>query len=311
MGFMITLKKKGEELYLKFPWKVGIVLFMAFPETTKGENVEDAIKHIASDPFFDLIEIPPYKEEVLKQIVNLAHEEGLDVALALQPEILSKGLDIASLEENKRANALKVLKDMIELAHRVSISSVALCTSKDPGPENREKALSLLRESLKELCKIAANHNIKLILEVFDRDYDRKLLLGPTREAIDVIRDVREEYENIGLLWDLSHAPMLNETPQILKECADILYHIHIGCAKKVDEGFKDTHPGFYVAGAVNGVEEVAELLQVLHEIGYRGAVSFEVKPEEGQSSLEVVNCAKGVLLHAASLAFKRIASLK
>jgi hypothetical protein len=62
-----------------------------------------------------------------------------------------------------------------------------------------------------------------------------------------------------------------------------------------------DWHPGFYRPGAVNGVEEVRELLRVLLELGYRGAIGFEVKPEEGQHWLEPVMSAKGVLYTAFS----------
>ena len=311
MGFMIALKTKGHEVYLNFPWKVGIVLFMAFPEITKGENLDSVIQYMASDTFFDLIEIPPYEESKFLELVNSAREAGLAVALALQPEILGKQLDIASLDETQRRKAIDIIKERIVLAHKAELSTVAICTGKDPGISERKKALDVLKNSLKELCSFAMEYNILILLEMFDRDYDKKLLLGPFEEAASVVKSVHEDYTNIKLLWDLSHAPMLNETPDVLKKAPELIGHIHIGCAKRVNNEFKDTHPGFYVAGSVNGVEDVAKLLQVLHDIGYKGAVSFEVKPEEGQSSYEVVNSAKGVLMHAASLAFKSILNLK
>ena len=311
MGFMVALKTKGHEVYLNFPWKVGIVLFMAFPETARGENLDSVIQYMASDTFFDLIEIPPYEESKFLELVNSAREAGLAVALALQPEILGKQLDIASLDETQRRKAVDVIKERIVLAHKAELSTVAICTGRDPGTSERKKALDVLKNSLKELCSFALKHNVSILLEMFDRDYDRKLLLGPFEEAVSVVKSVHEDYTNIKLLWDLSHAPMLNETPDVLRKAPELIGHIHIGCAKRVNNGFKDTHPGFYVAGSVNVVEDVAKLLQVLHDIGYRGAVSFEVKPEEGQSSYEIVNSAKGVLMHAASLAFKSVLNLK
>jgi sugar phosphate isomerase/epimerase len=98
----------------------------------------------------------------------------------------------------------------------------------------------------------------------------------------------------------LSHAPLLNEKPSDLSAARECLLHVHIGCAKRLPDGrLVDAHPGFYRPGAVNGVEEVAELLKVLLDIGYRGAVSFEVKPEEGQGWREPVEAAKSVLYTA------------
>ncbi|RLI24366.1 hypothetical protein DRO57_06945, partial [Candidatus Bathyarchaeota archaeon] len=97
--------------------------------------------------------------------------------------------------------------------------------------------------------------------------------------------------------------------PSVLEEVNDVLVHIHIGCAKKVDDGFLDSHPGFYTPGAVNGIDEVAELLKTLYRIGYTGAVSFEVKPEPTQTSLEIVNTAKGVLVTAYYKALESILS--
>ena len=93
---------------------------------------------------------------------------------------------------------------------------------------------------------------------------------------------------------------MLGERPDDLRRAAPYLAHIHVGCTKRMPSGeLRDWHPGFYRPGALNGVEEVMELIRVLNEVGYEYAVGFEVKPEEGQEWLEVVNAAKGVLYTA------------
>ncbi len=97
----------------------------------------------------------------------------------------------------------------------------------------------------------------------------------------------------------MSHAPLLKEQPSVLEEYKELISHVHIGCAKMADGQPKDWHPGFYRKGSVNSLDEVVELLEVLDVIDYKGAVSFEVKPENGQEGLEVVNAAKGVLYSA------------
>jgi sugar phosphate isomerase/epimerase len=100
-------------------------------------------------------------------------------------------------------------------------------------------------------------------------------------------------------MWDLSHAPMLGESPEDLRRAKGFLAHIHVGCSKKTDGTYVDSHPGFYVKGAVNSEDDVARLLQVLLEINYDGMIGFEVKPEPQQTSEEIVNTAKGVLTSA------------
>ena len=92
---------------------------------------------------------------------------------------------------------------------------------------------------------------------------------------------------------------MLNEKPQVLEKAKDALMHVHVGCAKQTESGMVDTHPVFYSKGAVNAVEEVAELIKTLLSIGYGRMVSFEVRPEEGQTSEAAIACSKAMLMTA------------
>ncbi|RLG85090.1 MAG: hypothetical protein DRO18_06320, partial [Thermoprotei archaeon] len=153
--------------------------------------------------------------------------------------------------------------------------------------------------TLSSLAERASKYDLPVYVETFDYQWDKKRLLGPIDFSAKVIEKVRESFKNVYLMRDLSHGPLLNEKPEDLKSYADLIGHIHIGCAKKVNDKLYDWHPGFYRPGAINNEYDVAKLLSVLHDIKYRGAVSFEVKPEEGQNPLEVVSAAKAVLLRA------------
>lgn len=187
----------------------------------------------------------------------------------------------------------------MDLAAERGVKKVAFCSGPDPGLGKRKEATQALIKSLKEITGYAKEKGVYIILETFDRNWDKKQLIGPIGEAVEVAKAVREEYDNFGLMWDLSHAPMLGEKPQDLYIAKDYLAHVHIGCAKETAEGLKDWHPGFYRPGAVNGIEEVKDFIAFLADIGYKGAVGFEVKPEEGQYWPEVVQAAKGVLYTA------------
>ena len=295
----VYCKAGNLELLAKAPWKIGIVAFMAFPSTLKGVDVIEATEALLKDGFFDMIEHHIIPIEVLRKVANMAEEAGVELAGALQPTILIQKFNINSLDEGERMRAVKRLKEEIDVAHSVGINKVALCSGPDPGSQKREQAMKALRASLLEICEHAKSYGITVYLENFDREYDKKLLLGPTLETYKLIKELGEETTNLKLLWDLSHAPLLHEKPQILKNVKNVLGHVHIGCAERTSEGLKDYHPGFYTPNAVNDVNDVIELLKVLLEIRYEGGISFEVKPKEQENSLQVINTAKGVLYTA------------
>jgi len=297
--FSIFIRKAGKEILRPFPWKVGIVGFMAFPDTLKYKGILNAFKNLAYDPFFDLIEFHEIPDEDWEKVRPILEKTGVKISLALQPDVLIGKYNPNDLNEDGRKKAVELFKRRIEKADERGINTVALCTGPYPGKEKAEESIKALEKTMRELLDFADTFNMDIVLESFDRKYDKKLLFGPLNEIAEFVRKLRENYENIGILWDLSHAPMLNETPRNLYDVKDILMHIHIGCTKETDEGYKDWHPGFYRPGAINGVNEVKELLKVLKKINYKGAISFEVKPEENQLPLEVVNSAKGVLYTA------------
>jgi sugar phosphate isomerase/epimerase len=296
--FSIDFRSNGLHLSVEFPWKVGIVSFMAFPSMTKGpEELYESARVIADDPFFDSIEIPLVQDSYWDRLNKML--EGKEVARGCQPDLLTKKLDLNSFEESRRLEAVSYIKRQVEECSRRGLKKLAICSGPDPGKERREEAKKLLVKSLKEICSHASSMNVRILLETFDRDWDKKLLIGPLNEAIDVLETVRREEKNIGLMWDLSHAPLLKEKPDDLRGAAKVLEHIHIGCAKQLDDKMLDSHPVFYTKGAINTAHDVAALLQTLFEIRYGGIVAFEVKPEEQQTSQQVLDTSKGTLMSA------------
>jgi sugar phosphate isomerase/epimerase len=300
----VQARVKGVEAAVKLPWRVSIVGFMANPRVLQGdpEAVRETFRALTSDSYFDIIEVQPLPEEAWSIAKSIADQRGVEIALGLQPYVLTRGVNPSALDEDVRRKSVATILEEVRKARERGVTKVAFCSGPDPGPADRGAAMDALVKSLKEVSAAAQKLGVTVILETFDRDWDRKQLIGPIAEAVKVAEQVREEYGNFGLLWDLSHGPLLNESPSVLKAAKDYLVHVHIGCAKRLPDGrLVDWHPGFYRPGAVNGVEEVKELLRVLLELGYRGTIGFEVKPEEGQHWLEPVMSAKGVLYTAFS----------
>ena len=117
--------------------------------------------------------------------------------------------------------------------------------------------------------------------------------------------------ENFGLLVDLSHAPLLGEAPrEALLPVKPYLVHAHVGNCFTADTdspAYGDQHPRFSYPGSPNGVNELAEFLRALFEIGYlaegkQPVVSFEVKPLPGESSEVVLADAKRTMNQAWAL---------
>jgi len=300
--FYTHSQKDSIDIIVKFPYKIGIVTFMVFPELLKSdEGAADKIRLLAKDPFFDLLEVAPMSnaEWIKLQDYLKGLNRKIDFALGLQPEILVRKYNPSAVNEDERKKAEEVLVKWVDIACARDMCGVALCSGPVVPETQRGKAVESFIKTVSAMAEKASKCNIPIYIETFDVIWDKKRLLGNLEFAAKVIDEIKSSYPNVYLLWDLSHGPLLGEKPEDLKSYARYLGHIHIGCSKKVGEKLYDWHPGFYRPGAINDEHDVARLLRVLLDIGYRGAVSFEVKPEEGQLPMEVVYTAKSVLERA------------
>ncbi len=288
--------------------KLGIVHFMAFPDTIKGEGaISETVQKIADDGFFDVIEITWIKDEKTRQEVrDFLRNKEMVVGFGVQPPLLINKLNLNSADEHERRRAIDQVKACIDQAIFMGAKGAGVLSGPDPGGRKRDEEKKLLIDSLKEICAYsqASTKDLLILLENFDRDIDKKCLIGPTEEAAEIAEEIRRDFANFGLMIDLSHLPLLKEEADFaVRKASPYLKHIHIGnCVMKDSKhpAYGDQHPAFGVEGGENGVSELTEFLKVLKEVGYirRGAtniVSFEVKPYGNQTSEEVINISKEV----------------
>ena len=284
------------------PWqafcKLGIVHFMIYPQVMRGEGpIVETARKIAEDPFFSVLEIAPVKDTaVLAELKQLAASAHMDIGFGAQPGLLINKLNLADLNEDGRRKAVANVKNSIDQAYLVGARILALLDGPNsyPGPEKAGAAKDQIVKSLGELCQYAqekaTDYTLWISVENFDRDIEKNSLLGPTAEAAEVVARVKQSHENIGLTVDLSHLPLLHETPmQALSAAASNLIHIHVGNAimEKGREGYGDQHPGFGVPGSENDVPDLVAYLKALFAIGYFSkkvptpmpVVTFECKP--------------------------------
>lgn len=298
--------------------KIGIIHPMAFPSTIKGEGpVLETITKIANDEFFDAIEIrrvPIADGNLRDEVKKILITSGITVVLAGQPPLLIGKLNLNSEDEVERKKAIDDVKLSVDEAEFFRAKRVVILSGPNTDEGKREKAKSVLVESLIEICKYAKEKNIEIALETFDFNIDKKCLIGSTKEAVEIAKKVKKTSSNFGLAIDLSHLPLLNEKSiDTLILAKDYLTHVHVGnciLKDKSHAAYGDNHPRFGINGGENDIAELSEFLRALFKIGYLknkpiespNIVSFEVKPVLDESSESVIANAKRAWQKAWSL---------
>jgi sugar phosphate isomerase/epimerase len=287
--------------------KVGIIHFMAYPQTMKGEGpILETLKKIAVDDYFDVVEITRIKDPAVRaearRLLDTAH---MTIAYGAQPRLLTTGMNINDIQEDARQAALANLKDGIDEAYEMGAVGFAFLSGRYD-ETRKEEAFDALVRSTKELCAYTKTKgDMKVVHEVFDYDIDKKSLVGPAEIARRYAEEVTKEFDNFGLMVDLSHLPLIRETPEeAILPIKEYLVHAHIGNCVVKDPSmacYGDLHPRFGFPGGENDVEQVTEFLKVLLDIGFLNGkqppiLSFEVKPFGDEDPDLVIASAKRVL---------------
>jgi sugar phosphate isomerase/epimerase len=285
--------------------KVGIVQLMAYPEMDTVES----IRKIAEDAFFGAIEIASVPEEIKEEVMSILGASHLVIGYVGQTLLLNNKLDLNSMVPQQREAAVAIIKSGIDEAYLLGAKKLAVLSGPAPTKDKYGQAKELLADSLSQICSYAQSKgDLGITMETFDREVDKKCLIGPTAEAVQIAKEVKRYHTNFGLMLDLSHLPLLKETPDYaVKMAKDHLTHVHVGSCILKDKkhpAYGDKHPPFGLAVGANDVEEVRQLLKALMDIGYIGegkqnVVAFEVKPLAGQSPDVVVANAKRTLMEA------------
>jgi sugar phosphate isomerase/epimerase len=290
--------------------RVGLVHFMAFPTTIKGEGpIYETIKKVALDEYFTAIEITTIKDkderQRVKQMLETSH---MSYTYGAQPRLLTTGLNINDLNEEGRQKALANLKEGIDEAYEIGASAFAFLSGKYE-EATKEESYQALIKSTDEICSyVKSKGNMRVALEVFDYDVDKKSLVGPADLALRYAKEIRQKHDHFGLMVDLSHIPLIHETiEESLLPVKDYIIHAHIGnCVVKSADmpGYGDVHPRFGFPGGENDVEQVVDYLRVLLDIGFLNdrkppIVSFEIKPFGDEDPDVVIANAKRTLNEA------------
>lgn len=287
--------------------KVGTILHVSYKELGGGEGpILERLKKIVTDPFFEAVEVAQMKDAgVRKAATEMIARGHMVTAYGGQGRMLGAGLNINDLCEAGRQKALASLKEGIDEAYEIHAADFAFLAGRYE-EETKEASFQALLASTRELCAYAAQKgNMPVLCEVFDYDIAKRSLVGPVELVRRYAKTICGEYENFGLMVDLSHIPMLHKTlEENLLPVRDYIRHAHMGntVIKNPDcPAYGDEHPRFGFPDSENDVEELAAYLRLLLKIGFlnekdRPIVSFEVKPFEDEDPDVVLAGAKRTL---------------
>lgn len=270
---------------------VGIVLPKLFSGIADDKNrFFEGLMTILTDPFFTTVEVSyTPEEEIVEMTRDYTRLAGAQVVFNGGDAVRRLGMDLSSLDEEKRVASVESGKRLIDQCYQEKARIMHVVTGKYTGEEEKDAMLAAFEKSLAELCAYAVEageqeeYVLTVSVETGDRYYDRHYLLGPTNEAVAIVRRVKEKYENVGILLDQSHFPVMREDPhKALWQARDYLSHVHIGNSYVKDMEkpyFGDKHLPFGVPDSEVGVEELARFLTTLREIGFFDRTSVTRKP--------------------------------
>ncbi len=277
----------------------GVVHALAFPECRLGGGpVIETLTQIVNDADFGAVEIAPVRDPAVRDRAReLLSWSGLQVVYLPILPMLFDGIEIASEDANRRAVARQRLHSLIDEAVAFDATMAMIGTPPDPGPDARPSVIERLVEDIQDLCNYAdarsTTRRLHITLEPFDRNVEKKRVIGPTVEAAALADAV--DRDNFGLTVDLSHLPLLVETAEhAIGAAGRHLIHAHIGNCVVDDPAcpfFGDFHPRFGHPLGRNGETEVVEYLRQLDahkfwnnarsRLGSTPIVSMEVKPNQ------------------------------
>lgn len=270
--------------------KVGTILHVSYKELGSGEGpILEQLKKIVTDPYFEVVEVAQMKDAAVRrraaEMIACAH---METCYGGQGRMLGAGLNINDLDEAGRRRAVESLKEGIDEAYEINALDFAFLAGHYEDV-TREDSFQALLKSTGELCAYAKEKgDMPVLCEVFDYDIAKKSLIGPVDQVKRYAETICAEYDNFGLMVDLSHIPMLHESvEESLLPIRKHIRHAHMGnTVIKSPElaAYGDEHPRFGFPNGENDVQQLADYLRLLLEIGFlneknRPVVSFEVKP--------------------------------
>ena len=299
-------------------FKLGINHHLLFPAVTEDWDLhERTLKQLAQMEVFEVLDLLlPLEAERLRREVDIIRASRKEVVYNTPLLGLEPGLDPHSTNSEVHERTVQRALAHLEAAHRAGARKMNIASGPDPGPSERPAAKAGFVQFLCELGREAAERQILVLIEPFDRSIGKNLLIGPTAEAAGIVERVQQEgVENVGLMLDMGHVPLLEEDiHEAFRISAPYLHHTHLGSCAKRDpdsEFYGDKHPPLGLPEGECDVPEVVEFFEAAFAVeylrpGHRATVTLEMQPYPGLSAEESIDIWLEKLDQAWSLYWKQ-----
>lgn len=276
---------------------LGVVHPQLYPQVMAGEGpIVETAASIAADSTLKVIEVGHVRDETTRaRLKLLLASAGLRVVYNAQPQQARHEWNLNAEDQSARAEAVAGLRGLMDEAHFLGARLFVVASGPDSAPDKRAVARSWLVESLQRLCDEGGKLGLAVSLENADRDVERKRLIGPTAEAVDVAKAVKRD--NFGLTLDLAHLVLLKEDPaDAVSTARNFALHAQVAnCILAENHPARgDQHPAFGMEGSLVDAEKIAAFLRALDKYGFwkkpqGGFLTVEVRPREEEYSAVVL----------------------
>ncbi len=257
------------------------------------------LRPLLAHPLFQIVDLFVADDETIrKKEITLIKKSDKEIIYnaPLPTKRYGSGLRVDSETER----IFYHLKQHANLAIQIKASKLVIPSSPDC-QKKREEAKKIFAHLLYDLARyVSDNSEMKIVLEPSDRDIDKKCLLGPIEDSVEVLRRVREkDVKNLGLMVDMAHLPLLGESFEYtIKTSGNLLWHVHIGNCILQDKNhawYGDKHPPIGFPGGEHRIEELTHFLQLLLEYDYlkkteKNSVSLEVRSFPNKTAQETIS---------------------
>ncbi|MCX7942185.1 MAG: sugar phosphate isomerase/epimerase [Dictyoglomaceae bacterium] len=245
--------------------------------TFKGDLIE-GIK-IAKKLGYSAVELAVRDPKIIdyEEILRILKEENMIIsAIGTGRAFTEEGLFLSSFDKEIREKAIKRIKEDIDLAGKFnSFVIIGLIRGK---PEDKEKALRILKESIIECGEYAKMKGVKILIEPINSS--ETTILNKFLETYNFIDELG--LDNLGILADTYH---INKEEKSIYDSftnyKDKIWYVHVS----------DDNRGIPGTGNLN----FSEVFKALKDINYDGYISLECVSnltieETGKRNLEFLN---------------------
>ncbi len=268
--------------------------------------IADAITQIVDEGFYGGVEIPRISDPPERsRISHVIQENDLILLQWLTLWLSTTEFSLSSLDESLRRRTVQQIKEQMEFAAECSVQTIGVASGTDPGPDLRGEATNAFFDSLCELAAAGQAYGLRVVFEPMDRGQHKDGLIGPTDEAVALMRRVREEFCNVALCWDTGHILLNGEDLQAsLNASQPFIANIHFSNAvlDRDHPDFGDRHLPIGPPGVLT-VDKIAQVLRSIIDsevlAGNPPCVAIEIRTTPDADPLATWQLSKQTLQQA------------